>query len=119
MGVIAYLGQAYMTPEILAALPEADQAYYNNMPAWATAAFALGVFGGALGSLALLLKKKWATALFTLSLVAVLVNFVYNFIIQNDMEVTGTKMIMPVLVIGIAVFLVWYSKKATANSWLS
>ncbi len=40
LGVSAYLAQAYMTDETLAALPEADQAIYANLPAWYTAAFA-------------------------------------------------------------------------------
>ena len=58
MGVMAYLGQAYMSDDALAALPEAEQALYANVPAWATAAFAIAVWGGLLGCLALLLRKK-------------------------------------------------------------
>ena len=64
MGVMAYRAQAYMTDEAKALLPEAEQAMYSDIPAWATAAFAFAVFGGFLGSLALLLRKKWATSLF-------------------------------------------------------
>jgi len=119
MGVVAYLGQAYMTDEALALLPEADQAFYNNVPAWVTAAFAIAVFAATFGCLALILRKKWATSLFTLSLIAVLVQFVYNFFIQKYMEVSGTRMIMPIVVIGIALFLVWYSKKSEDNGWIS
>ncbi|MBK5208544.1 MAG: hypothetical protein JJE44_03440 [Flavobacteriaceae bacterium] len=43
-GVVAYLGQAYMIDEVLTALPEADQVYYNNVPVWVTGAFAVAVF---------------------------------------------------------------------------
>jgi len=119
MGVAAYLGQAYMTDEVLAALPDAEQTYYTNIPAWVTAAFAISVFSGTLGCIALLLRKKLAIALFIISLVTVLIQFVYNFIIQKDMEIATANFIMPLIVIIIASFLVWYSKKSVENNWVS
>ena len=67
MGVMAYLQQAYMSDEEKAILPEAERALYSDVPSWAIAAFAIAVFGGLLGSLALLLRKKWATPLFFIS----------------------------------------------------
>ena len=111
MGVIAYLSQAYITDEALTLLPEAEQAWYNNVPAWVTAAFAIAVFAGTLGSIALLLCKKWAVTLFVMSLIGVVVQSIYSFFIQNYVEITGIKAVMPTVVILIALFLVWYSNK--------
>ena len=68
MGVASYLQQAYMTDEALAALPAEQQALYENVPAWVTGAFALAVFGGLLGCILLLMKKKLAALLFIISL---------------------------------------------------
>jgi len=119
MGVVAYLGQAYMTDEVLAMLPEADQAYHNGVPAWVTAAFALAVFSGLLGCVGLLMKKKFATTLFMLSLITVIIQFIYNVFIQNFVEVTGSKLMMPIAIIVIAIFLVWFSKDATKKGYLS
>jgi hypothetical protein len=119
MGVSAYLGQAYMTDAILKALPEAEQLYYTNMPAWVTAAFAFAVFGGTVGCILLLLKKKLAIVLFILSLLGVLTQFVYNFFIQDYMEVSGSNSIMPIIVIGVAAFLIWYSKKSKEDGIIS
>lgn len=118
MGVSAYLGQAYMTDEILKALPEADQLYYTNIPAWVTAAFAFAVFAGTLGCIILLFRKSWAILLFIISLLGVLTQFVYNFFIQDYMEVSGTNIIMPVVVIGIAAFLIWYSQKSKKDGFI-
>ncbi len=118
MGVAAYLGQAYMTDEALAALPEADQNFYNNMPAWVTAAFAIAVFGGTLGCIGLVLKKKWATMILLVSLIAVLAQATYNFFLQDFVELSGGRIIMPIVVILIAVFLVWFSKNATSKGWI-
>lgn len=119
MGVAAYLGQAYMTDEVLNALPDAEQLYYTNIPTWVTAAFAISVFAGFFGCVTLLLRKKWAKVLFIVSLLAVLSQFTYNFFMQDYMEVTITKAIMPIIVIGIAIFLIWYSKKSEENGWIS
>ena len=118
MGVAAYLGQAYMTDEVLKALPDAEQLYYTNIPAWVTAVFAISVFAGFLGCVALLLRKSWAKMLFIISLIAVLSQFTYNFFIQDYMEVTIEKAFMPIIVIGLAVFLIWYSQKSQDKGWI-
>ena len=119
MGVMAYLEQAFMTDEIKAMLPEVEREMYENSPAWATAAFAFAVFGGFLGALALLLRKKVAKLLFLVSLIGILIQMIYNFIISNSLEVYGPGgMIMPAMIIVIGVFLYLYSKKAISNHWL-
>lgn len=111
LGVIAYLGQAYMSDETLAALPEPNQLYYSNLPAWVTAAFAIAVFGGFLGAIGLLWRKKWAYFLFVVSLVAIIVQQIHSFFIQEYIEITGEQVILPALTLAIAVYLVYFSKK--------
>ena len=119
MGVIAYLGQAYMTEEVLKALPEGEQAYHNNVPAWVTAVFAIAVFAGVFGSLGLLMRKKWATMLFIVSLIAVIAQLIYNVFIQKFIELSGEKIIWPIVVLIIAVLLVFLSRKAGKEGWIS
>src|SRR3712207_1087839 len=51
-------------------LTEAQMAYYDAMPAWMTAVWAIGVWGATLGSVLLLLRRRWAVPVFTASLVA-------------------------------------------------
>lgn len=119
MGVVAYLGQAYMTDEILNKLPEADQEWYNNVPAWVTAAFAIAVFAGFIACIGLLLRKKWAVSLFVLSFIGVLVQQIYNFFIQDFVELTGQRLYMPIIVVIIAGFLMWYSKGLKEKGILS
>ncbi|MCA0931898.1 hypothetical protein LCM02_05505 [Lutimonas saemankumensis] len=120
MGVASYLQQAYMTDEALAALPTEQQALYENVPAWVTGAFALAVFGGLLGCILLLIKKKLATVVFIISLISVLAQMSYNFFMTNAVEVMGPMAIyMPILVILISIFLVWYSKKMESQGVLT
>ena len=119
MGVVAYLGQAYMTEEVLKSLPLTEQEYYNNVPAWVTAAFAIAVFAGVFGCVGLLMKKKWATILFIISLISVIAQFTYNFLIQTDMEVSTIHMIWSFVVIIIAILLIFLSRKSAKEGWIS
>lgn len=97
-----------------------EQALHHDIPAWATAAFVISVFGGILGCLALLIRKKWATPLFIISFIGILVHLYYNLFASGAIEVYGLGgMIVPVMVLVIAVFFIWYSKKSTANGWIS
>ncbi|TDQ25636.1 hypothetical protein [Tenacibaculum caenipelagi] len=120
LGVMSYLGQAYMTEEIKAALPEAERALYENIPSWVTAAFAIAVFGGLLGSVFLLMRKKVAKTAFLISLIAIIVQMSYNLFMSRVTEVYGPGgMIMPIMVIIIGAFLLLYSKRSTEKGWLS
>lgn len=100
-----------MTDETLAALPESNQLYYSNLPAWVTAAFAIAVFGGFLGAIGLLWRKKWAYFLFVVSLVAIIVQQIHSFFIQEYIEISGEQVILPAVTLTIAVYLVYFSNK--------
>lgn len=119
MGVMAYLGQVYITDETLASLPEADQFYIKNVESWVTAAYAIAVFTGALGCIALLLRKKIAKKLFIISLIAFLAQSTYNFFIQEFMEVQPLQMAWSFIILSTCIFLVWYSTIAIKKAWVS
>ena len=120
MGVAAYIMQAMMSPEALAALPDAQRQLYENTPAWATAAFAIAVHGGALGCLLLILKRNLAGLFLQLSLAAVLVQMIHSFFISNSFEVFGPGgMVMPIMVIIVAFSLVALAAKAKMLRWTS
>lgn len=121
MGVWAYLQEAYSKNEILASYSETQRAIIEAQPTWLTAAFALGVFLGTLGCLALLMRKKWATPLFVISLVAVLARTFYYFFMTNATEAFDMVegVVLPIAVIIIAGILLIYSKIAADRNWIS
>ena len=67
MGCANLLSQ--MNADRVASMPEAYRAMVESRPAWATGAFAVAVFGGALGGVLLLLRKPVAFHAFIASLV--------------------------------------------------
>jgi len=120
LGVMAYIAQVTMTPEAMAALPDAQRQLYETTPAWATAAFAIAVNGGALGCLFLLLKKNLAAIFLQLSLLGVLVQMYHSFFMTKAFEVFGPGgLVMPVMVLVIAIYLVTLAAKAKARRWVS
>lgn len=115
LGVMAYLGRAFITEEMIAELPEEQQAeFLVELPSWVTAAFAIAVFGGVLASIVFLMRKKLAYTLFIVSAVAAIAQHIYLF-----MNVEVTSYVMPIMVIVFCVFLVWYSKKCSDEGILS
>ena len=120
LGVMAYIRQVTMSQEALSALPDAERMLYENAPSWATAAFAIAVNGGALGCLLLLSRKAWAFPVLIASLLGVIVQMVHSLFIAKSIEVYGPGgMLMPLMVIVVSVFLVWYSRDAKEKGWLS
>ncbi len=117
LGVGAFF--ARMTLD-LGALPAGQRVFYELIPVWATAAFATAVFAGALGCVALLLRKTWASVLFALSLLGIVVQVAHSHLLADGFEVFGTAgLVMPTLTIGIAIALLILAKHSTTRGWLS
>lgn len=117
-GVFMYLAHAFMTDEMIAELPKEQQAdYLAEHPAWYTAAFALAVFCGALGCIALLIKKKWAHPLFITSALGAIIQHAYIFM---NIEMNGAAAyIMPIMIIVVCLFLILFAKNAIAKNWIN
>jgi hypothetical protein len=115
LGCINFFVQ--MNPDMLAAYRESERAIIEGRPAWATGAFAVAVFGGALGCLLLLLRKSAAYYLFIASFLGVIVTMAHTLGVGIDFalgEILGI-ILMPLVVAGL---LVWYSKRAQSKGWI-
>ena len=90
----------------------ADQlAYFDSLPAWLTAFWALGVWGGLAGSILLLIRSRYAVWLFAVSVVGAVVGLGYQ-MCMTQMPASmkeGFMGFMPWVIILIAAFLLWYA----------
>ena len=75
----AYL--APFTPEQLA--------YFLALPKWVVATWAVGVWGGVLGSLLLLLRQQRAQQVFAVSLTGMAATFFHNYILSDGIRIMG------------------------------
>lgn len=120
LGLMAFISHVMMTPEMISALPVAEQELYKNTPAWATASFAIAVIAGTLGCMLLLLKKPIAKTLLIGSVLGVAIQNYHAFFIIDSLSVYGqASMIMPLLVFVIALGLILLADKAEKNAWLT
>ena len=130
LGVLAYfwytaMMERFMTPEVMATLPEAERAQMETQlqmlqatPAWATGAFAIAVFGGLLGCILLLMKRKLAVPVFGLSLAGIIVQNVHSLGIAKVQEtVGGSAFIQPAIVLAFGILLLWMAMKASKEGW--
>lgn len=90
-------------------MTEAQIAYFNAMPAWTHGAWAIGVWGGLLGAILLLLRRKWATPVFVISFLGWLAGAVYAFALSDGMDAMGPMWPMQIVIGGACVFFIWYA----------
>jgi hypothetical protein len=115
MGCINFFVQ--MNPDMVASYQETEQAIIQDRPTWATAAFAIAVFGGALGCLLLMLRNSIAFYLFIASLLGVLVTMAHTLGAGIDFG-TGELIGIIFMPVAVAVFLVWYLKYTQSKGWV-
>lgn len=123
MGLFAFISDTFlMDAETMAATYTSEQlALVQSLPSWTKIFYGLATIGGTLGSIALLLRKSWAAPLFLLSLLGVVVQQAHSWFMTNSIELfgQGAGLIFPLVILTIAIFLVWYSRKAIAMRWIN
>lgn len=119
MGVANYLGSTMIEPA--AFLETQGQAFVDILegkPAWATASFAIAVFAGVLGCLGLLLRKSWSRILFVISLLGVIAHTAWGFMSGMFNISSSVDKGLTVLIILVAIFLIWFSGRMSAQGVL-
>ena len=111
MGCFDYLMTVTSNQTYLGKMPADQIAYLNSLPTWLTGAWAIGVWGGLLGSLLLLMRSRHAVLAFGLSLVAAVIAMGYEmFATQQPASMTsGPMAVMPWVVLAVCAFLLWYA----------
>ncbi len=116
MGLVAIMGDIFGDPS---KLTDAQRALHDATPLWAVAASLGGVLAGSIGSLALILRRAWAALAMIVSLICVVVQDIWLFVLGDVQAVYGqVPVIMQSIVLVIAVALVWLARSAKAKGWL-
>ena len=119
MGCAAYLSDVMLTPDDIARMPAAQQALYAARPAWAVAATAIAVWGGAAGCIGLIWRKRWAMPLLVASLAGVIVQNIGLFALSGvALQGAAVVMLLQGLVLLVAIGLVVLARKASARGWI-
>ncbi len=101
--------EAYLKP-----YPQEMLDYWLHMPAWVWIIWAIGVFGGLLGSVALLVRRKLAIPLFSASFLAAAASMAFGTFDENAPKMEGAEF-FPFFILGIAAgllaYAVWQSRR--------
>ena len=119
MGCAAFSMELFAQDAVMESMTEEQQKWTKSIPGWIYVIYAVAVTTGTGGSVGLLMRKRWTVSLNAICLVSVLTQMGYTFIIADGIEVLeGADLILPVLVIGIAGVMLWFSRSARAKGWL-
>ncbi len=106
--------QAYMSN-----FTESQLEYFYGLPAWQVSAWAFGVWGALLGSIGLILAKRWAVLMFAVSLVGMLASFATYFWSEQAQEAMGQSgWIFSAVIVVVGVVLLRYSRNMSKKGVL-
>ena len=119
MDTSAFFMRVLMSEEAINAMPENQQHLYRDMPLWVNIVFACEVFGGTLGCIALLLKKKWALPLFAISILGTLAQTSNIWFLTDAISAMGAPaIVMPLVAVFIATAMIFIARLAITKDWL-
>ncbi len=117
LGVAAFINDVFFLDP--ATLDEMQRGFYEGRPNWAMAAYGAAVIGGALGCLALLLRRSWALPMLIICLVGIVLQNVHALALGDAIEVFGPQgLVLPLMVFVVAVLLAWFAHYAGQRGWL-
>lgn len=115
-GVAMYLSAVGMFGDPTAGMSEGERQAAESIPGWIMGAFATGTFAGLIGSLGLLLGKRWAQPVLFVSAAALLVLEGWILFFSGAVEHFGLA--VPITVALGAILIAWLAAHAHAKRWL-
>lgn len=117
LGCANYLIQVTLDP---ATLPLEQRAMIEAAPKWMYAAFAVAVWVGLVGAILLVMRKRLAVPLLTVSLLAVLVQFSAYFLHAPLREAMSSDMLLvPIIIVAVTWTVFWFAYHSNKRGWLN
>jgi hypothetical protein len=117
LGCLVFFAHATLSPERAGEPSFWNWEYYQAVPRWFLVDYAIGVGASLLGSLAMLRRSRKANILYVISLAAVIVQFGYLFatgLLSGPIQ----AFVVPVFILGVAIFQIWLAGMATRRGWI-
>ena len=119
-GAAAFIMDLTTGEAALAQMSVTQRELYESRPAWLVAVYAIAVFSGLAGAVALVLRQRWAVQALAVSLIAVVIQFGFTLFGLRAIERVGAAEALPVpvfvFIAGALVF--WVGVKARASRWI-
>ena len=116
VGCFMYLMQVRVDP---ASLPVNQRAMWDAAPSWMIAAYAVAVWGGLIGAVLLVLRRRLAEKFLLVSLIAVLIQFSALLLVPELRNLTTSDALFLPFVIIVACYAIWhFARTARKAGWL-
>ena len=89
-------------------------AWFQALPTWSVAAWAIGVWVSVAGSILLLLRSRHAATAFLISFLGAIISFAYQFTSERPASLEGGAATIMPIVIMIAIVAQWYYARRQA-----
>ncbi|HMJ92829.1 MAG TPA: hypothetical protein VK472_01885 [Allosphingosinicella sp.] len=118
-GCWSYISWVTMDAATLAAMPAGERDMWLAMPPWLTGVFAIAVWVGLAGAVALLMRRRLARLAFGVSLAAAVVQFGWIFLTTPIMTTIGpSAALMPAAIIIVGGIWFLFAGAAVKRGWL-
>ncbi|MBT4100161.1 MAG: hypothetical protein HOM68_29080 [Gemmatimonadetes bacterium] len=119
MDTSAFFMRVFITDELLQAMPQVQRQHLAGIPSWVNFVFAFEVFGGTLGCICLLIRRKWALPLFIASILGVLSQTTHIWFMSDAVSLMGSSaVVMPLVAIVLGAAMIVLCRAAIAKGWL-
>ena len=121
IGVLSWVMDLMTDEAAIAQMSEAQQQLYRSRPSWIFGVYAVAIFSGLAGTIGLLMRKGWAVSAFAVSLIAIIVQFGYTFLVMDAIRLLGAAaaVIFPLVIFAIGAALLWFSLRAKKSGWIT
>jgi len=119
LGVAAFAMQLAMPAEALQAMPPEQRAIYEATPGWVYLFYGVATIGGVLGSLALLLRRRWALPVYLVALIGLVLQVLASYAVTPAWSAGGAASLgFPVLLVAVAAALWLFARRMAARGVL-
>ena len=120
IGCAIFLAEFFAQDAMIESMTNEQKQWARSTPRWIYFDFAISVGTGVAGSLGLLMRRRLSVPLFSISLVAVLIQMAYTMLIAGGLQVMGPSgAVMPTLVIAFSIAWLLFSLFSNGKGWLT
>lgn len=99
--------------------PQVLLRWVDSLPLWVQICWPIGVWSSVLGSVLMAMRSRHAVSAFTVSLIAAAASLGYQFTVALPPELdTTANRVMPIIILAIIAFLLWYCRRMAVRGVL-
>jgi hypothetical protein len=119
-GVLAFIMDPLTDEATLEQMGQAQRELFEARPLWLFVVYGVAVFSGLAGAIGLVMRRGWAVAAFAVSLVFVVLQFVYVLFVMDAIGRIGVAEALPfpLVILAIGIVLLWFSVVSRRRGWI-